>query len=318
MTEETEQSLALDYGRIASVLSAVGDNKSALEYYRKNLVLQQNLAAAKGDATSQDQLGRAYFLIARCYARSQDPKSALESYQKSAAVLEPIAAGSRIAQAHLAGTYGYMAPLLQSRGDRAQAIAVQRKSLEILRKLSESDPTNATRREFMDEAYYWMGFYLEQDGDFPQALVNYRHALADFEALASKDPGEVRTRRYVAICYRSIGTSLVSQHHNSQGLQSIRKGLSVAEELPRPQFTGEVADTYDALGFAYSQSATQSGISSSAKLADWEQARAAFQKSLDMYLELQNRGAISTFGAGNPARLKAEVAKCDAALAKLK
>lgn len=186
--------------------------------------------------------------MAHCHGLLQDPKTALENYRRSAAIRETIAAGSPIVQSRLAGTYGYMAGILDNLGDFTQAVMLQRKALEISKELSAADPTNATNREFLDEAYYLTGFYLERAGNYAQALVNYRHALADLQALASADPEEVRTKEYVARCYTSIGIVLVQQGNIPQGLQSILKALSLFQELPPVEITTQfVADVYDAI-----------------------------------------------------------------------
>lgn len=255
--------------------------------------------------------------MAHCHGLLQDPKTALENYRRSAAIRETIAAGSPIVQSRLAGTYGYMAGILDNLGDFTQAVMLQRKALEISKELSAADPTNATNREFLDEAYYLTGFYLERAGNYAQALVNYRHALADLQALASADPEEVRTKEYVARCYTSIGIVLIQQGNIPQGLQSILKALSLFQELPPVEITTQfVADVYDAMGFAYSRQAAKPGLSFAARIANWKQARAAYQKCLDMWMESKNRGGLTAFNVGEPDRIRNELAKCDAALAK--
>jgi tetratricopeptide (TPR) repeat protein len=255
--------------------------------------------------------------MARCYSDLQDPKSALENYRRSAAIRETIAGQSDLVESRLAGTYSYMAGILLIQGDFNQATLLQRKALEITRKLAEAEPTNATYREYLDEAYYWIGFYLERKGDFAGALLNYRHALADFEELASSDPKEVRTKRYVAMCHKSVGTTLVAKGYVGQGLHSIRKALSIFQELPSLEATENIADAYGAMGLAYSRLGAQPRISRTSKLTAWRQARVAYQKSLDKWLELKGHSALTAFSAGEPDRITSELAKCDAALARL-
>jgi serine/threonine protein kinase/tetratricopeptide (TPR) repeat protein len=317
-SEENQQNLANDYGWIGTALSNLGDYRGALENYRKDFSIQYVLTKTAPSVKSQERLAGVYFLVARGYSDLQDPKSALENYRRSAAIRETIATGSPFVQSHLAGTYSYMGGILHNLGDPTQAVMLQRKSLEILKKLSDADPTNATNREFLDEAYYWTGFYLEKNGDFALALVNYRYALADLQTLASADPKEVRTREYVARCHKSIGTTLVAEDNITQGLQSIRKALSIFQELPPVETTTQfVADTYDAIGLAYSRQAAKPGLSSPARIANWKQARAAYQKSLDKWMESENRGGLTAFDVGEPDRIRSELAKCEAALTSL-
>lgn len=312
---EGQQDLAYDYERIGMALEALEDYPSALEYYRKDLSIQRVLAEATPSARSQERLAGAYFLLAHCYGALQDPKSALENYRKSAAIRETIATQSPYVQSRLAGTYSFMAGIFHILGDSGQAVLLQRKSFEITKKLADANPDNGTNREFLDEAYYWLGYYCEDNGDFAQALANYGHALSDFEALASADPREVHVRQYVGRCHKDIGTTLVATGNIPEGLRSIREAFSAYEELP--ENTQYLADAYAAMGSAYSRLATKPGQSTAAQTTNWKRARAAYEKSLDLWLVSKSRNALTAFNLHEPDRIKIEVAKCDAALARL-
>jgi len=251
-------------------------------------------------------------------------KGALDNHGKSAEIREAIAGDSPFLRSRLAGTYSFVAGILQPQGDYDRAIVLQRKSLDIIRKVSDADPTNATYREFLNEAYCWVGYHSEKKGDLAQASLNYRQALAGFEALTSADPKEARTRLYVGMCEKSIGTVLVAGGHTTEGLESIRKGLAILEELSRADQSENiekfenVADAYAAIGLAYSTKAARPNISGALRMTLWREARTAYQKSLDTWLEMKRRGALTAFSAREPERIAGEIAKCDAALAELR
>jgi serine/threonine protein kinase len=314
---ESRQNLANDYEWIGMALDGSGDYRSAIEYFRKDVGIQEALAKAAPNAQSEDRLASAYFLMAYCYAGLQDPRTALEYYQKSAAIREQIAGQSPSVLSRLAGNYGYMAGILWKIGERGQALTMERKSLEILKKLYDADPTNAVRKEFLAEGYYWTGFYQEGEKDLTQALLNYRHALDHFQSLAKADPTEVRVKEYVARCHQSTGTALVARGDLSVGIQSIRKGLSIYEELPAPMNEEDVADANAAMGLAYSKLAEQPGTSQASKAIYWKQSRAAYQQSLDKWFEVKNRGALTMFTAEEPDRVRSALAKCDSAISSL-
>ena len=314
-SEESQRNLANDYEWIGMALQSLGDYPQALESYRKDFAIQDALSRSSPSWKSQERLAGVYWLMANCYATLQDGKSALENYRKSAAIRETIAGEAPFVRSRLAGTYSFMAGILYHQGDRNQAVQLQRRALEISKELSEASPQNATYREFLDEAYYWVGFYLEREGDFAQALVDYRRALADFQALSSTDPKDIRTKHYAAMCLKSIGTSLMAEGHITQGLESIRKALSIFEELPAPESTGDIADAYYSMGFAYSRLAAQAGTSRASRLADQRQSCAAYQSSLSNWLKVKGRGALTLYDAGEPDRMKRQLAKCESALA---
>ena len=311
-TPDDQENLAGDYERLGRTLEVRGDYKVALDFIRKDFVIRKALADANPNLKSLELLAGSHFLMASCYNRLGDSNSALEDYRESAAIREKIASESPVVQTRLAGTYGFMAPILWRMGNHAEATLVQRKAQDIMKKLSDSEPGNATYREFLDEAHYWTGLYQADSGDLSQALLNYRTALAGFQQLSAADPKEVRTKEYVALCYKSIGKALVIKGELNQGLQNIRRALSIFEALPSRDLD-DMAESYEAMGLAYSRLASQPGLARSASLAYWMQARDAFQESLDDWLEFKRGNTLSSF-LGDADRMKAELAQCDTAI----
>ncbi len=316
-SDENLQALASDYERVGLGLEASGDHRGALEFYRKGFPIRDLIAKSAPTPRSKDSLASAYFLIAHCYTSLQNPNSALENYQKSAEIRESLAADSPFVLSRLAGTYSYMAGIIHRQGDANQAALLQGKSLEILKTLAAKDPTNATNREFLDEAYYWVGFYLHRAGNFPQALVNYRRALSGFQSLSAADPKEVRTKQYVATCQKNIGSIVVANGDVAQGLRNIQEALSIFQTLRGPEIAEHIADAYGSIGFAYMRLARRPGLPQSAKLQNWKLARSAYQKSSDAWLDLERSGVLTAFSATEPDRINKELAECNAAIAEL-
>lgn len=310
---QNQQNVAGDNERIGRTLDSRGSYREGLEFIRKGLEIREAVAKASPDPKSQEFLAGAYFLVANGYSRLNDSHSAVEYYRKSAAIRESIASQSPIVQTRLAGTYGFLAPILWEMGNHAEAITTQQKALAIMRKLSDSDPSNAVYREFRDEAYYWTGYYQQEGGDLSQALVNYQLALSDFQKLSDADPNEVRSKEYVALCYRSIGKTLIEKSDFVQGLSSLHKAISTYEEMPS-RYLDAIAYIYETEGTAYSRLAVQRNSSPSASLANWRLARAAYQKSLDDWLAFNKKGKEAALGAAGLDRIKRELAECDAAL----
>ena len=54
-----------------------------------------------------------------------------------------------------------------------------------------------------------------------------------------------------------------------------------------------------------------------AKLNRWQEARSAYQGSLDVYVELRGNGVLPETDAGKSEELAREIVKCEARLAKL-
>jgi tetratricopeptide (TPR) repeat protein len=261
--------------------------------------------------------------MAHCQGDLGDPKSALENYQRSASIREAIAGQSPFLQSRLAGTYSYMGGIVFLLGDPERAEELQRESFDISKKVSEAEPTNRMYQEFLSEGYYWLGYYSERKGNLAKALQDYREALLRFEVLAIADPKEVTARRYEGMCLKGIGTVLVSEGQEARGVESIKKGLTLLAQISsndrneNVETMESVADAYAAIGIACSSKATRRVVSHNIRVARWKQARAAYQKSLDVWLELKSRGALTAFSAHEPEKIAAEVANCDTALNRL-
>jgi hypothetical protein len=53
------------------------------------------------------------------------------------------------------------------------------------------------------------------------------------------------------------------------------------------------------------------------RLANWRQARDAYQKSLNTWLDIESQRKLTFFEADKLGRIKSELASCEAALAQL-
>jgi hypothetical protein len=87
-------------------------------------------------------------------------------------------------------------------------------------------------------------------------------------------------------------------------VESINKGLAILQHLSntdgharRLSILAEIADGYTDFGHVYSRAAIEANISFRARTSRWQDARSAFQKSLEGWLEIKLLGApASTIG----------------------
>jgi serine/threonine protein kinase/tetratricopeptide (TPR) repeat protein len=324
-SEDAEQFLAADYHRLGLVSYSRGDCPGALEYFRQAFTIKERVLTSSPE--SQESLAGEYFSMGQCQNVTADFHGALESYRKSAKMRETIVFNSPELQGNvqtrLAGTYGYMAGTFLSLGDLDQAIAMQTKSMAILKSLSAADPGNATYNHYICESYYWTGYYQQKKNDLPAALGNFQQALSGFQRISAADPAEVRAKGYVGYCYTHIGSVQSALGHSAEAMVSLQKGLEVAEEMHRSDNSGtyitlpDIVDAYDAIGVAYAREAEQPHLSRAERIDRWKQARSAYQSGLNNLLEAKRLGASDATLHGKDQRLAGEIAKCDAKLAEL-
>lgn len=265
--------------------------------------------------------------MARTLAAMGNTTGSIEYYRKSAAIREAITGGSPAFQAYvqtrLAGVYGYMSGVVHMQGDLDSALTLQSRARDILARQVESDPQNATLRQFLLQGEYWVGYYLAEKGLRAQALPHFQAALVGYQKLTAADAHDALAMRYLGKCYMSLGTALAAEGKGAQGIQSARKAIQIFETLA----AADQADTFfkptelayarSALAESYSRLAERSRGSEASKIKNWREARAWYRRSLDTWLLLQKKAPLGKFDAAQPDKIAIEIAKCDAALAKL-
>ena len=327
-TDDDQAALSAIYVKLGFGLLATDDFSSALGSFQPAYQIEERLAAAqKSNPQTQEAFGAVCFAMARCFAEMGDLKGSFEYYRKSAAIRESITGGSPAFKAHvqtrLAGVYGYMSGIAHLQGDLDAAIALQSKARDIVAEQVKSNPQNATLRQFLLQGEYWVGYYLAEKGLPAQALPHFQTALTGYQKLTAADPHDVLAMRYLGQCYMSKGRALAAEGKEAQGIQSAHKAVLILEALSSADRADtafkstDVAYARSALAETYSRLAVKPGLPKSSRIASWREARSWYQKSLDIWLPLQQEGPLGIFDAPQPAKIAIAIAKCDAALARL-
>jgi non-specific serine/threonine protein kinase/serine/threonine-protein kinase len=318
---QIEGDLLNDYFRLTFALEDAGDHTSALSNLRKALPVAQRLADSRpGDPKFQDWLAGFYWSVGNVLSRTGDYAGALESYRRGLSIREPIArdTSAKLFRTHLAADYYGVGQMLMRTGEIDQAIAWLRKGVPILEQLSQSDPTNATLREFLGESYANFAPMLEKHRDLDEALECDRKALQIFSALVSADPANSLARANLGLSEASIGEVLIDKGRVDDAMPHIHRATAIFEAIDhknRYDIAGQ-AQSYLVQGVAYSSLASRE-TSSASRIERLREARSWYQKSLLAWQEEPDRSALDPFGGEEGDRITRELAKCDAALATL-
>jgi eukaryotic-like serine/threonine-protein kinase len=325
---DDQAALAATYVKLGFGLRMTNDFPAALEAFQRAYAIAENVAAQKKDnPQAQEALAGVCFAMAESLSDMGNNPGAIEYYRKSAAIREAIKGGSPVFQAYvqtrLAGVYGYMSGVVYDQGDKDAAIALQSKSRDILARQAEADSQNATLRQFLLQAEYWVGYYLAEKGLPAQALPHFQAALAGYQKLTSADAHDALAMRYLGRCYGSIGKALAAEGNAPQGIPFVRNALQIAETLAAADRADtfykspDVASARSTLGDVYSRLAEQPGASAAAKIKNWREARDWYQKSLDAWLLLQQKAPLGKSDAAQPDKIAAKIVNCNAALTRL-
>ncbi len=118
-----------------------------------------------------------------------------------------------------------------SEGHRAAAERHYQEAVEILRSLSESDPSNAEWQRDLSVSYDRVGDIRAARGDRDGALTSYEDGLSIRKGLAARDPSNAEWQRDLFVSYDKIGDIRAARGDGDGALTSYEDGLSIAKGL---------------------------------------------------------------------------------------
>lgn len=199
--------MASSYHHLGIVAQELGDYDQALDWYQKSLALKEELGNRAGIASSYHQLG----IVAQGRG---DYDQALDWYRKSLAISEEL--GNR---ANMASSYGQLGNLARTRGDYHQAHDWYRNSLAIDEEMGN--------RSGMSLSYHHLGMIAQDRSDYDQALDWYRKSLAIKEELGN--------HAGLAMSYSQIGVLFTERGEPAQAVPWNLRSLATRLQLQLPQ-----------------------------------------------------------------------------------
>ena len=317
---QIESDLLNEYFHLSFVEQDSEDYAGALADLKKALPLAQKLATSKTEPKYRDWLAGVYWKTACIFSAAGDHAHALENYRLGIAIREPIATDSSSNswfRTHLAGDYIGMGVALGKTGQLALALQSLSKGTQLLEQLSQSDPNNATLSEYLGEAYGSFLPVLEQQNDIDQAIEYAQKARKIFDSLWSSDRTNALARTNLGLMDLAIGQFLIRKGRVHQAIPNIQNANSIfegSENKNHFEIYSE-AEGYSSLARAF-VSLAERDKSVAEKGAHLREARSWYQRSVQSWkIRRDAAPQNSTIDPSQAASL--ELAKCDAALAKL-
>jgi serine/threonine protein kinase len=314
-----QRNLWVDYRKIAYVQAQVGDLAGALETFGKSREIIEAMAAADpNDPQVLKDLSVNYTSLGDALGETGDLPGALDSYRKALAIDEQLLAGdpsNADARENVGISYANLGEVLKRSGDIDGALENYRKSLEIFEASSKADPSNtkAGRNRAVESRN--VGEMLERKGDLYAALSHYRRSLEISERLAESDPNNFLMVSEQAINLARVGHTLARAGSAQSAIEYVSKAVALSEQLSgaNPDNTELRAFLAHILAIKGRTHATLAGN----QALQWREARKWFQRSLDILVDLKNRGAWTSPDFGDPDELRREIALCDASIERL-
>jgi non-specific serine/threonine protein kinase/serine/threonine-protein kinase len=317
--------LARSHDNLGMIFAERGDKPAGLEHHRKALEIREVIASASPfDKRAQTALATGYFHVASALVGTGDIEGAREARRKQMVIFEEVARrddATATDRRNLALSYKYYGGMLERGGRHDEALDLYRKAVAIEEARAEQDPKNTQVRLDLSFTYASVGHALLVKNEFAASLESYRKALALREAVVAADPANVSARSYVARAHSSIGDILAETGDRAGAVESYRKALSIREAMAAGD-PGSVdlrivlADSYADLALLHSRLAKGERTPAQNRPEQLREARSWFQRSLDIFNELQSKGKLTGDDARKPENLSRELAKIEEALGK--
>jgi non-specific serine/threonine protein kinase/serine/threonine-protein kinase len=323
---EAQRNLWMCYRKLGYATALGGELNGALNFFRKAREINELVLAA--DPTSpqvRKDLATTHTSMGEVTAELRDMAGALESFRKAIAIDQELLAtdpANSDNQLDVATDYLNIGEATYYSGDARNALENYRKAIQIFKSVELDDPRNARAKFQVAVGYQRIGGMLAKTGNESEAVETYRKAVRALDDLVQRDPANRRSRVKLADTLTSLGILLAKSDDSAGALEAGRRSLAIAEELSAanpssPEFNVIVATACSGLGSSHATFAVDSRRSAAMRLAEWREARKWFQKSMDMWANVTAGGRFTSIIYGSSKQVQQDIARCDAALAKL-
>jgi len=311
---------------IATLLSTSGDDPIAGEpHARLALSIAYELVAA---APASVRMLRALLLSQDTLARLLQKKGEIDealalcnqSLNTARAILSADPSNMQ-ARHELASAHVLAGNILGSKGDTAGALRYHRQALTLNKAIAADDPNNESADRWVAQDHMNIGFALALAGDQRGALRSHQQGLAMFEELCRRNPNDFQVRLGVTRGYKWLGDALTKLGDVNGALEGFRRSVAFGDRMLVQDPSHETARrilslSYFSIGELCARLAGQAKVASQGQRENLGEARKAYQRSLDLMLELRSKGVLGKEHADKPDLITGKIAWCDAGLAR--
>jgi tetratricopeptide (TPR) repeat protein/tRNA A-37 threonylcarbamoyl transferase component Bud32 len=316
---EFQLELARTRNRLGYALKET-DPIGALAQHHAALAVCEKLAASyPRERKYRRAVWTAYEFIARVLSLQNDTSGAIEANRKALAVGEVLLAEDPINAEYrrvLVLTYQHAGDY-RERTDKRGALENFRRAVALDEGLLAADPANALTRKDLAYAYKKSADFLVDLEENSEALVYFRKALESYEKVATDAPADLVSRCLVVTCRAGVARMLARLGQTDSALEECRKAIAFLQAIREDAkgFVGK-AQAYEYLGHGYVALAKSPPASSAESRERMIAARDMFRHALSILEEGRAQGTLEPANQAWAKEIAAELAKCDAALAK--
>jgi eukaryotic-like serine/threonine-protein kinase len=299
----------------------LGDAKGARELYGKAVVIRERLVAE--DPSNRERrmwLGAAYARTASVLQALADKAGSVASWRQALETYDHLAREEPLSTMYRRQTAvcsRSLALLLIRTGDMEGAQKCGNRSAEIFAELAREDPANVEAQEALADSVWSQGYVLAKLKDAPGAFQHYESAIALYRKVASLHPGVVPGG--LRTVFQLTADLAIQTKDSGKALESARKEIEMDDRLLATDSANAGAQrnkavAYAQAGQAHELLASRAAAPAETRKAEWTEARSWFQRSLDLFTDMRNKGTLIPVHAARLDDARHEVEKCDLAL----
>lgn len=291
--------------KYSDILALTGDHPGALEQEERSLAIRKRwLAARPGDPNAKRAVAGSLQELAGDLDRVGRFSEALAHRRQVIAILEEVNATTppdTAVRMALALAYKRLGRSLLRARQTLEAQHYFEKAVHIETAEVAKNPSATGTRSSLAFSLNDLGMAYAQKGDTRRAMDTFRESLRIRTALAAADPNDWRAWNLLATTRFHLGNAIVAGGDWRGGVGELKASLDLRRKLSErsPNNAGalaEVAETWAALGDAMVWAVPPDAVP-------------YYEKALAIYLELSESGRLSAESSGEPARIRAAIAR---------
>jgi non-specific serine/threonine protein kinase/serine/threonine-protein kinase len=307
---------ALEEVKIATDLTRMGELEEARRLFDKSLLVFQSMAkaGASGSSMARGDVAVIEERIGNTYLISGDSAAALDHYRRALELWRSYAArdpqNARL-QLGVVDANAHAGFALTRSGKVSEGVGTLQACESVVRKALERDRENAEVRAGFALLQIWLADAYRTMGDKGNALLRVRQAVDTYRSLFNANSSDAASRINLAGSWDLVGSIQLEQGATDQAREAFQDALKLAEPSGGPNGPSEpakyvMAEAYAGLGSVAGRSGSMT------------EAQTWYRKSASMWDKIAHPFPFNpnSFPTSGPTRVRTELARIDAALAR--
>jgi eukaryotic-like serine/threonine-protein kinase len=322
---EVQRSAEVSVVRMGDQLLLNGQWREALDYYQRAEETLEALATKSPNSRVLDNLHGIYTRLQQVEIWAGNANEAVAINRKATELSTKLSRddpSNSYVKLFLAGDYGNLADSLSRAGIKQESSSFAEQARNLMAELVAHNPTNMEYLGMQAAEFVTSGDVSRRWADYRQAEHYYRQALAVSGKIQAADPNNADVRLRIAAIDTELALTLLRAGDPKRAVEIYKQALEIVEPQATSPNPGEealysTANAYAGMGDIEVASAADKKLSSGQQRAHLEKARSWYERSLKLWSQVKEPGAVSPegFEPVAPAVVRTRLARCETAAA---